>query len=377
MKVALISAHSFLRPGGVKKHILGLYKEYKKRGIEVKIIAPRRKLSENYGPDVILLGTSFPIEFGGSVADLGISFNPISIETTLRKEKFDILHFHNFTFPATFQILLSPICEKTLNILTFHSNIKGSKFLKKFSGLMYILNKICQWRIDGIIGVAPFVLRFFPNYSGPKIVIPNGIDLKEFNPKIQKIRKFLDGKLNILFVGRIDERKGLIYLLKAYKILRKKFKNIRLIVVGKGEREKECIEFVKKNRLEDVFFEGERSGEEVASYYATCDIFCSPAIFGESFGIVLLEAMASAKPFAAFANEGYYQLLKGTMAEKFLAKPRNFKELAAKLEILIKNKKLRETFGKWGRKEAQKFSWQKIAERVLSFYESCKKFKKS
>lgn len=376
MKIALISAHSFLRPGGVKRHILGLYKEYKKRGIETKIIVPRRKLEENYGPDVILLGTSFPIEFGGSVADVGISFNPISIETTLSKEKFDVLHFHNFTFPSTLQILLSPFCEKTLNILTFHSNVKGSNFLKTFSGLIYLLNKICQWRIDGIICVAPLILNFFRHYQKPKIVIPNGIDIEEFNPNVPKIKKFPKDKLNILFVGRIDERKGLIYLLKAYKILKKKNQKIRLIIVGKGEKEKECRDFISKNKLSDVFFEGEKEGKEIASYYSTCDIFCSPAIFGESFGIVLLEAMACGKPFVVFANEGYRQLLKGKMAEKFLAKPRHFKELAQKLEVLIKSAKLREIFGKWGREEVKKFAWPKITNDVLNFYETCKDLKR-
>lgn len=375
MKVALISAHSFLKPGGVQTHIFGLYKEYQKRKIEAKIIVPKRRLKENYGENVILLGTSFPIRFGGSVSDLNISFNPISIEKTLKKEKFDILHFHNFSFPGTFQILLSPFCGKTLNILTFHSNIKGSEFLKNFPFFIDLLNKICQWKIDGIIGVSPLILKFFEKYQGPKIVIPNGIDLEEFNPNIPKVKKYCDGKINILFVGRIDERKGLIYLLKAYKILKEKFENIRLIVIGKGEKEKECREFVRKNKLKDIHFEGEKQGIELVSYYSTCDIFCAPAIFGESFGIVLLEAMACQKPIVGFANEGYLQLLKDKIAEKFLAKPRDHQELSQKIEILIKNSKLRENLGKWGLKEVQNFAWPKIASEILKFYNLCQKRK--
>jgi phosphatidylinositol alpha-mannosyltransferase len=381
MKIALISFHSFYQPGGVKRHILGLYKEFKKRGIETKIIAPRRKRSENYGKDVILLGTSFPFPFSGGISDLGINFNPLSIEKVLKKEGFDVLHFHNFGFPSTLQILASPSTSKTLNILTFHANIKGSKFLKRFPFLLYLVKKIADWRIDGIIGVAPLNLEPFKKYKKPKIVIPNGIDLEIFNPNVPKIKKFLDGKINILFLGRIEERKGLIYLLKAYKILEKKFTpspksggGLRLIVVGDGPQKKEMEEFVKENGLKEVVFEGQIKEDEVVNYYTTCDLFCSPATHGESFGLVLVEAMACQKPVVAFANEGYFQFLHNKKGG-ILVKNKDWRDLAKKLEILIKNQKLREKMGKIALKEAEEYSWTKIADRVLDFYQFCQKEK--
>lgn len=375
MRVGLISFHSFLEPGGVKRHVLGLYKEFKKRGVETKIIVPRREFKENYGKNVILLGTSFPINFGGSKSDLDINFNPISVEKTLRTEKFDVLHFHNFVIPSALQILNSPITDKTLNILTFHSNIDGSRLLKNFPGLLYLLNRVCQWKIDGIIGVAPLTLKIFKKYDGPKTLIPNGVDLEEFNPNAPKLKKFSDGKINILFVGRIEARKGLIYLLRAFRILEKKFSNLRLIVVGEGELKKDCHDYVIKNNLKEVHFVGKITGRELVSYYNSCDIFCAPSIFGESFGIVLLEAMACAKPVVAFANQGYKELLKGKMGVEFLAKPKDFRELAQKIEILIKNPNLRTEMGKWGLKEAKKYSWQRVANRVLDFYKFCRKHK--
>ena len=379
MKIALISFHSFFQPGGVKRHVFGLYKEFKKKGIFCKIIAPRRKMKEYYGKDVILLGTSFPLPFSGAISDLGINFNPLAIERTLRREKFDILHFHNFGFPSTLQILASPASSNTLNILTFHANIEKSKFLKNFPFLMSLLNKICQWKVDGIIGVAPLNLKYFKKYSGPKIVIPNGVDLEIFNPGVPKIKKFDDSRTNILFLGRIEERKGLIYLLKAYKILEKTPPfgpkgGVRLIIVGEGPLKSDLEKWVEKNKLENVIFEGKISEEKTSSYYASCDIFCSPAIFGESFGLVLVEAMACQKPVVAFANEGYQQVLKGK-GSKFLVKPRDYKTLAKKLENLIKSEKLRKEMGEWGRCEAQKYSWPQIAEKVLNFYQFCRKNK--
>jgi len=380
MRVGLISFHSFFQPGGVKRHVFGLYKEFKKRGIYTKIIVPRRNISENYGKDVILLGTSFSMKFSGSQSDFDINFNPLAIENVIGKEKFDILHFHNFGFPSALQILASFAAMNTLNILTFHANIEGSKFLKTFPEFLYILNKICQWKIDGIIAVSPLNLKVFKDYRGPKKVIPNGIDLEEFNPKVPKIKKFLDGKINILFVGRIEERKGLIYLLKAFKILEKtpaikQMGGVRLIVVGEGELKKDCKDYVKRNNLKEVRFEGEISGKELASYYTSSDIFCSPAIFGESFGMVLLEAMASGKPVVAFANEGYKEFLKDKKGA-FLVPNKDYKALAKKIEILIKNPNLREKMGQLAIKEAQKYSWQKIADQILNFYDFCKKNKK-
>ncbi len=369
MKIGLISFHSFLNPGGVKRHILGLHQEFKKRGIQSKIIAPRRLKTENYGKDVILLGTSFPIHLAGTQADFSINFNPFAIKEVLEKEKFDILHFHNIGVPSTLQILE---WSKSLNVLTFHANLERSKFLKN---LFLIFSKILPWKIDGVIGVASLNLEIFKDFKGPKTVIPNGIDLKEFNPKVPKMKKFSDDKVNILFLGRIEERKGLIYLLKAFKILNKKISNLRLIVVGEGPLKDGCQKWVEKNKLKNVVFEEEVTEKEAPSYYRTADIFCSPAIYGESFGIVLIEAMASGIPVVAFANEGYKGVLEKTKGGKFLAKPKDYKTLSKKLEILIKNPRLRKEMGEWGIKEAQKYSWPKIADQVLAFYELCRKKK--
>jgi phosphatidylinositol alpha-mannosyltransferase len=374
MKVGLISFHSFLEPGGVKTHVLSLANEFNKRKIDFKIVIPRRKISENYGKNVVLLGTSFPLNWGGGTSDLVFNFIPASIEGCLIKEKFTILHFHNASFPSFFQILLSPLSFKTTNVLTFHSDIERSNFLKNFPQLFDFFVGFCNFRLDGLIAVSKVAFGYFEKFKKPKTIIPNGIDLEKFNPKNKKIEKFLDGKINLLFVGRIEERKGLIYLLKSFSILKTKYRNLRLLVAGDGPEKENCEKFIRENNLKDIIFLGSVE-KELPSLYATCDIFCAPSIFGESFGLVILEAMASGKPVVGFANEGYKELMKGKRGEKFLATPKNFKELAKKIEILIKNEKLRKEMGEWGKKEAKKYSWEKIAERVLDFYQFCQKEK--
>ncbi len=376
MKIALISFHSFAEPGGVKSHILGLAKYYQKKGIDFKIIIPRRKIGENYGEKVILLGTAFKINFGGGISDLVFNFLPGSIERILMREKFDILHFHNASFPSFFQILLSPLSFETTNLLTFHSDIERSNFLKKYSRFFDFFISFCNLRLDGIIAVSQIAFRYLKEFKKQKTVIPNGIDLETFNPNNPKLKEFLDGKINLLFVGRIEERKGLIYLLMAFKILSKKFQNLRLIVAGDGPEREKCENFVRENRLREVIFLGHVE-ENLPSLYVSSHIFCAPSIYGESFGIVILEAMASGLPVVGFANQGYKTLFKGKLGEKFLVRPKDYKQLAQKLEVLIKNEKLRKEIGKWGLEEVKKYSLEKVGEKVLQFYETCKNAKKA
>ncbi len=363
MKVCFVTSHTFSQPGGVKNHILELSQEFKRRGIEVKIIVPRRKKEEDYGPEVILLGKSLPFYTGGSQGDLCFTFHPKEIKKFMEKEKFDIVHFHNFVIPFSWQILNR---SKSINVLTFHSNLEAIPLLK----LILPVFSFCLNKLDGIIGVSSLTLDYFPHFKGKKALIPNGINLKEFNPNNPLIEKYKDGKINILFVGRIEERKGLIYLLQAFKIIKEKQENTRLIVVGDGPLKKNCQDFVLENKIKDVVFEGQVTGEEVTRYFNTCDIFVSPAPFGESFGIVLLEAMASKKPIVGFANKGYLELLKGTMGEQFLVEPKNIEALAQKIEELIIDEKLRERMGEWGLEHAQKYSWEKVADQILDFYQS-------
>jgi len=375
VKIGFFPLHSFSRPGGVKAHVLGLQKELKRRGIKSRIVVPRRSPFERSTPDIKYFGTSFPIFFNGSQSDFTICLTPGSITKFLKKEGFDILHFHNFGVHS-WQILEK---SRVMNILTFHSNInfETNKFFKAFPFIANIFKESVKKKIDGIIGVAPFNLEPFKKFGfrGPMTVIPNGIDLEGFNPNAPKIKRYLDDKINLLFLGRIEERKGLIYLLLAYRLLQESFKNLRLIVVGEGDLKKDCEDWVKKHRLKNVIFEGEVKESQTLSYYATSDIFISPAIFGESFGIVLLEAMAMGKPIVAFANEGYKRVLVGRGRE-FLVTPKNWRALAGKIKILVKNKKKRDDLGEWGKKEVQKYSWPRIAEQVLSFYEKVMKTKR-
>lgn len=192
--------------------------------------------------------------------------------------------------------------------------------------------------------------------------------MEHFSPKISPIDEFCDGKLSILFVGRLEKRKGLSYLLKAYKQVKQEVPDSRLIIVGPGTRLRKKYERqVRHYGLQDVIFVGYVSYNELPRYYKTADIFCSPATGGESFGIVLLEAMAIGKPVVASNIEGYANVLTHRV-EGLLVPPKNVDMLAQALLSLAANESLRQQMGAKGALKAQEYSWEQIAGKVLSYY---------
>ncbi|GAI75031.1 unnamed protein product, partial [marine sediment metagenome] len=184
------------------------------------------------------------------------------------------------------------------------------------------------------------------------------------------ISEFCDGKLNILFVGRLEKQKGVNYLIKAYRRVRQEVPNSRLIIVGPGTRlrgkyEKEVLRSGLK--LKDVIFIGGKPQSELPQYYKTADVFCAPATGLESFGIVLLEAMAVGKPIVATNIDGYNSVLAHGV-EGLLVPPRNEEMLARALVSLLTNESLRQQMAARARLKAMEYSWEHVAQRVLNYY---------
>jgi phosphatidyl-myo-inositol alpha-mannosyltransferase len=155
-------------------------------------------------------------------------------------------------------------------------------------------------RLDGRIFVSePLQDKVAAYFPGETRVIPNGIDYSFYAaPEVQPIAEFNDGHPNILFVGRMDERKGFRYLLRAYLHIRQRFPEARLLVVGAYQPEEDDIHFI-----------GKVSREDLRRYYRTATIFAAPSTGSESFGIILLEAMAAGVPIVASDIAGYRSVL--------------------------------------------------------------------
>ncbi len=364
MKIGIVSS-PLTAPGGVKEHALALADYLRRQGHSVKVIAPPAKdRPENSGNDTIIFGRSLPLVANASCGYLGISLKPGEVREMLERERFDLIHYHGGGL-LEFQIAEH---SEAVNILTLHANPEGSTVLANFPFLLDIAKAWAKDKVHGLLAVSPVAASLWSNFPGPFQVIPNGVDLRRFNPQALKIEKYRDGKINILFVGRFDKRKGLALLITAFGRLRKERENARLIVVGEGEEGERCRALVRDNHIPDVEFTGFMADELLPAYYNTADIFCSPATHAESFGIVLLEAMASGKPIVAFNNSGYRAVLTGPAAE-FLVPVGDVKQLEETLKRLVDDENLRQRLGEWGIREAEKYSWEKVGGRILRFYE--------
>lgn len=367
MKIAQVCPYNILRPGGVQIHVENLVKQLRAKGHEVKIIAPgtRKKISRR---GYIFLGKCTEVTFNKTQFEISISIGKIRdpIKEVLKKENFDILHFHEPWVPALpLQLLYE---NKKASVATFHAATTNTLLSQSIETIMKPLAKTIVNSCDEIIAVSKAPAKYLKTFYKRKInIVPNGINLSRFRKKYNPIKEYDDGKINILFLGRLDERKGVIYLVKAFNMLVKKNDNVRLLIAGDGDEACKIKSYVKKRKIRNVEMLGFIEEKDKVRLYNTCDIFCSPALYGESFGMVLLEAMACGKPVVAYANEGYKCVLKGKGA-LLLSEPKDIAGLRNKLDLLCRDEKFRFEMGEWGLSEVKQYSWDNICDQVLTVY---------
>jgi len=367
MKIALVSPYDFVHPGGVVNHILALYDQLAGMGHEVKIIAPA---SHAVGSDerFLHIGRALPFPVRGTTIRISMSLRLASrIKEVLAREKFDIIHLHEPFMPMLCSAVLR-FSDDAVNIGTFHA-CHGSPGYNFGWPISRIMLQKRRRKLLGKIAVSRVAKEYAQKHvPGEYSIIPNGIDLGHFNPEVPPIKRFRDDKLNILFVGRLEKRKGFDHLLKAYSQVKKEIPRCRLIVVGPGIRFRHKYEkYVRNHNIPDVVFAGMVSYDELPRYYQTADIFCSPATGRESFGIVLLEAMALGKPVVATNIEGYASVMTSGK-EGLLVTPKDDQELARALKILITDEPLRRRMGERGLTTARQHDWSKVARRVADYY---------
>jgi phosphatidylinositol alpha-mannosyltransferase len=289
------------------------------------------------------------------------------VSDILEAERFDVLHFHEPLLPAVPMTLLR--LSRTANVGTFHA------FARSNIGYHYgrpLLRPYLDYIHRGIAVSEParaFFNKYFPEY--PVRVIPNGVDLKTFRPGLAPIRHLRDERVNVLFVGRLEKRKGLGDLLRGYQFMRARFENCRLIIVGDGPLKPQVERFISDHRLPDVVMAGYVPDSVLPRYYASADIFCTPATGAESFGIVLLEAMASGLPIVATEVPGYMSVLESGR-DSLTVRPTGWAELGAALLILARDADLRHRLGARGLERSRRFSWQAVASEIIEVYQEAR-----
>ena len=368
MKIALVSPYDFSYPGGVVRHITSLEYYFTRMGHVVKIIAPASGPVTGYGDRFIAIGKPRPIPTSGSIARITISFTLTDkVKEVLEREKFDIIHLHEPLAPTLCTTILR--LSNSVNIGTFHATESRPSY--RWTKPLMINGFYKKWfqKLDGKIAVSKpamdFINKFFPSSYN---IIPNGIDPDHFSPDVQPLKEYQDGKINILFVGRMEKRKGLEYLIKAYRLIKPDCPECRLIIVGPGTKKREKFEKeIQESGLQDVVFTGNVSYDELAQYYKTADIFCAPATGHESFGIVLLEAMSTGKPVVASNISGYASVISDGI-DGILVPPKQEVPLAQAIRTLMTDEHLRLRLGEYGRKKSYDFGWDKVSQKVMDYY---------
>ena len=368
MKIALVSPYDYAHPGGVVNHIRALAEQYTRLGHEVRVIAPTSNKAENPEEAFVGMGRARTIPVPGTVLRISLSVHLAPrIKEVLARERFDVVHLHEPFMPMLCSAVLR--FSNGVNVGTFHacSGKPGYSFGKPVSSFLL---KRRNRKLCGRIAVSQAASRYASkSVSGDFTIIPNGVDLKMFNPGVAPIPQYKDDKLNIVFVGRLESRKGVKYLLAAFSRLKAEFPHIRLIVVGPGVRLRHKYEkYVRENELQDVVFVGPVPYTDLPRYYQTADIFCAPATGQESFGIVLLEAMALGKPIVATGIEGYAAVVTDGH-NGLLVPPRHEGALTEALKRLIQDEPLRRTLGNHGLITVRRYDWSIVAAQLLAYYQ--------
>ena len=360
LNIALVSPYDFVTPGGVNDHISNLARQLRNKGHRVSIIAPNSK-ERGYVEGGYFIGKPIPFPSGGSIARITLSLSVFwQIRRILNEEKFDVIHLHEPLAP--FLPLATLVFSDAINIGTFHA-FQGTKLNSIWSIVTRKLFNKLNSRIAVSLPAMTFVSKYYPaDYE----IIPNGVDIDRFSQR-EGLDKYRDGKVNILFLGRMEKRKGFKHLLNAYLEIKQQFPNIRLIVAGGNQPDKESRGVLKDQASLDIEWVGQISNADVPKYYQAADIFCAPNTGNESFGIVLLEAMASGKPIIASEIEGFSQVMQNGR-EGIMCEPENEIELSKALVKLIKNVRLRSDMGASGRLTASKYSWDIIATEIEEIY---------
>jgi phosphatidylinositol alpha-mannosyltransferase len=362
MKIGLVCPYIYPETGGVAQHVRHLYENLRLSGHDVRIITASHGPQRASEGDILRIGVGFSVPLNGSMGTLTFSPRYIAqVRELLERERFDILHLHEPFVPFLSLFLLRE--SRSVNIATFHAYAGFSPSYELGSRVM----KSHAARLHGRIAVSAaarhFIDRFFP---GDYKVIPNGVDVPRFARAVP-VARWQDGTANVLFVGRHEPRKGLLDLLKAHRLLRRTGYQQRLLVVGSGPQEREARRYVATRRLKAVEFLGRVSDAEKAQLFRTADIFCSPATGGESFGIVLLEAMAAGAPIVASDIHGYKGVVRRGR-EGLLVEPHQPKELARAIARLLDDPALRDEMSAAGRLRAEEFSWPRVTSKVEDYY---------
>lgn len=359
LRIGLLCPYSLTTPGGVQGQVMGLARALRKMGHEVRVLGP----CDGAPPDTFVtpIGESLPTVANGSIAPLAP--DPSAALRTirvLRDEQFDVLHIHE---PLTPGASITALVMRTAPIVaTFHA--AGESLSYKY--LSAPLKGFAS-AIDHRVAVSKDAVLLAQRYIGGDYqILPNGVELDRFIASSQNTSiTHGDSSLirrSIFFCGRHEPRKGLEVLLQAHATLPD---NVDLWIASEGpETERLKREWAGDSR---IMWLGRISDAEKAKRLSQADVFCAPSLGGESFGVVLIEAMAAATPIVASALDGYMNVATHEV-DALLVEPNDPAALEAALRRILLDQELAHRLVHQGQERATGFSMVQLASTYVDIY---------
>ena len=364
MRIGIVCPYDWSVPGGVKQHIQDLSESLLELGHYVNVLTPTSDESAlpSYATNA---GSTIALPYNGSIAR--IKFDPAAFTRTrnwLRQGQFDILHLHEPNSPSP--SIIAAWSARGPIVGTHHSSNESMYAVRN---MQFLLQPMMEKVIARIAVSEEAKKTMIDHYGGDAIVIPNGVRVKNF--KYAKPLPDFDKQKTVLFVGRLDEpRKGVQVLLNAMPKVFDQFPDLKLLLVGPGEV-KDILKQVNIKYHSQIEFKGFVSSDAKASCFASATIYVAPNLGGESFGIVLLEAMATGTPVLASDLPAFKRVLDdGNYGQLFNTNDSD--QLASSLIELLKDKNRRELLTQAGIDRANQFDWTLIVRQILDVYESVK-----
>ena len=359
MKVGIVCPYSFEVPGGVQSHVVDLAKALRKKGHEVDVLAPADE--DTPLPDFVRpTGRAVGIPYNGSVARL--SFGPVSyrrVRRWIRDHDFDVLHLHEPTSPSL-SLLALMIADGPI-VATFHTSTARSRTLSAFQP---VLRPFLE-KITARIAVSALARRVqVEHLGGDAVEIPNGVDV-DFFEQAEPLPGYPREGGTIGFVGRFTEpRKGMPVLLDALKILAPDFPALQLLVVGGGDQDelRRQAAPVRLNLL------GQADDVVKARALRSVDVYCAPNTGGESFGMILTEAMSAGAAVVGSDLDAFRRVLDDGRAGA-LFPVGDPVALAEALRGMLVSARRRESYIAAARQRVTAFDWTVLSGQVLRVYE--------
>ncbi len=362
MRIGIVSPYSFDAPGGVQIHINDLANELERRGHYVSVLAPSE--SDDHPSWLVPAGPAVAIKFNGSVARL--SYGPRASAKTrkwLEEGDFDVVHIHE---PGTPSLGLHALTNAKVPVVaTFHSAMDRSKIRSLTAPLVRPLFE----KIAGRIAVSAEARRtLVEHHSGDAVVIPNGVETKLFREAepIEAWAATPEAPV-IVFLGRLDEpRKGLPVFEGAIEPILERFPGVRFLVAGRGEAD--VLTTVLERHPKSVTLVGEISDQEKASLLAGASIYIAPQTGGESFGIVLVEAMAAGTAVVASDIPAFAAVLDDGNAGALFANE-DSSSLAETVIALLEDPEKTADLARAGQDRSSLYDWGTVTDQIMTVYE--------